>query len=162
MYSSLTLPMYPRPWRKWGPGPPAACVRRVICMRLLCVFLCHCVCVPTSGIEAAWAGGLDGRVVIDKFLPLVKVCAAVMCFCSSCTSACGWVCTAYVSHVCVPPDAPGFAVALGYVLPGPCGGQPARGRRRSPCRHWSAVPGPLLFSCTLTRAHTYTRTHSHS
>jgi release factor glutamine methyltransferase len=29
--------------------------------------------VGGCGIEAAWAGGENGRVVIDKFLPLVNV-----------------------------------------------------------------------------------------
>lgn len=29
--------------------------------------------VGGTGIEAAWAGGRNGRVVIDRFLPLVKV-----------------------------------------------------------------------------------------
>ena len=26
-----------------------------------------------SGIEASWAGGIDGREVIDRFLPLLNV-----------------------------------------------------------------------------------------
>ena len=43
----------------------------------LCNFLCSLlviVCtVGGSGIEASWAGGLDGRVVIDRFLPLLDV-----------------------------------------------------------------------------------------
>ena len=30
-----------------------------------------------SGIEAAWAGGTDGRVVIDRFLPLIPVSGCV-------------------------------------------------------------------------------------
>ena len=30
--------------------------------------------VGSKGIEAAWAGGEDGRVVIDRFLPLLEVC----------------------------------------------------------------------------------------
>lgn len=29
--------------------------------------------VGSMGIEAAWAGGIDGREVIDELLPLVKV-----------------------------------------------------------------------------------------
>jgi release factor glutamine methyltransferase len=29
--------------------------------------------VGSKGIEAAWAGGIDGREVIDQLLPLVKV-----------------------------------------------------------------------------------------
>lgn len=31
--------------------------------------------VGSLGIEASWAGGIDGREVIDQLLPLVKVCA---------------------------------------------------------------------------------------
>lgn len=33
--------------------------------------------VGSMGIEAAWAGGIDGREVIDQLLPLVKVCVCV-------------------------------------------------------------------------------------
>lgn len=29
--------------------------------------------VGSKGIEAAWAGGINGREVIDKFLPLAEV-----------------------------------------------------------------------------------------
>lgn len=29
--------------------------------------------VGSHGIEAAWAGGIDGREVIDKFLPIMHV-----------------------------------------------------------------------------------------
>ena len=29
--------------------------------------------VGLRGIEAAWAGGIDGRQVIDEFLPLIQV-----------------------------------------------------------------------------------------
>ena len=29
--------------------------------------------VGSHGIEAAWAGGTDGREVIDKFIPIMKV-----------------------------------------------------------------------------------------
>lgn len=29
--------------------------------------------VGSMGIEAAWAGGIDGREVVDELLPLVKV-----------------------------------------------------------------------------------------
>jgi release factor glutamine methyltransferase len=28
--------------------------------------------VGSEGIEAAWAGGVDGRVVIDRFLPILR------------------------------------------------------------------------------------------
>ena len=27
-----------------------------------------------NGIEAAWAGGIDGREVIDRFIPFLPVC----------------------------------------------------------------------------------------
>jgi len=30
--------------------------------------------IGSSSIEAAWAGGIDGREVLDKFLPQVPVC----------------------------------------------------------------------------------------
>ena len=29
--------------------------------------------VGSTGIEASWAGGIDGREVIDEFLPLILV-----------------------------------------------------------------------------------------
>ena len=31
------------------------------------------IAVGGRGIAASWAGGLDGRVVIDRFLPLLEV-----------------------------------------------------------------------------------------
>ena len=34
----------------------------------------------TNPIEAAWAGGIDGRVVIDEFLPFVDVLIEFMIF----------------------------------------------------------------------------------
>ena len=30
--------------------------------------------VAGCGIEASWAGGTDGRIVIDQFLPKIHVC----------------------------------------------------------------------------------------
>jgi methylase of polypeptide subunit release factors len=36
-----------------------------------------------QGIEASWAGGIDGREVIDAMLPLVKVCKCAI-ICNSC------------------------------------------------------------------------------
>ena len=30
--------------------------------------------VGSHGIEASWAGGDDGREVIDKFIPVMNVC----------------------------------------------------------------------------------------
>ena len=33
----------------------------------------YIIYVGGNGVEVSWAGGIDGREVIDKFLPLIHV-----------------------------------------------------------------------------------------
>ncbi len=39
-----------------------------------------------NGIEASWAGGVDGREVIDRFIPLLDVSEPCRCDCVSAAS----------------------------------------------------------------------------